>query len=331
MAREEIVSIRNPNGNVLFGILHIPDDEECQMGRIGINLLNPGLKNRVAPNRLYIKIARTLAGQGYYVLRMDPAGIGDSEGEIPEELVVDIWSDIQKGRFVKDVICMNDYFIKTWCIQNLVLMGSCGGAITALLAGDNDRRVRELVLIDVPVTLASSKTANEDYLAIIEADENYRSWLTSYYFRSLFNPRKWLRVLMMKSNFHAFAKVIILKVRELFMLEKDKHEKSEQVDVHNMNPYFLRSIKQVLSRDVNVLFLCAEKDTDTQLFYKGFRNVYLGPGNKYEGFYTVVEVKDANHIYTLKASQDDLIMKISEWMASFRYCKPLNQLKCPGR
>ncbi len=236
MTHEEIVSMKNPKGDVLFGIIHIPDNERCKISKIGINLLNPGLKNRVAPNRLYIKIARALADQGYYVLRMDPAGIGDSEGEIPEEFVVDIWSDIQQGRFVQDVMCMNDYFIKTWGIQNLILMGSCGGAITALLTGVNDHHARGLVLIDVPVTLASSKTATEDYLAIIEADENYRFWLTSYYFRSLFNPKKWLRFLMMKSDFHAIAKVITLKMKEIFMHEKDGPKKNEQVDVPNMNP-----------------------------------------------------------------------------------------------
>ncbi len=82
----------------------------------------------------------------------------------------------------------------------------------------------------------------------------------------------------------------------------------------------------MLARDVNVLFLCAERDTDTQLFYKGFRDVYLKPGKRYEGLCAVVEVKNANHIYTLKASQDDLIMRISEWIAVFGSRKSLNQL-----
>ena len=44
----------------------------------GVILLNSGLVHRVGPNRVYVKLARRLAGLGLTVLRFDYSGVGDS-------------------------------------------------------------------------------------------------------------------------------------------------------------------------------------------------------------------------------------------------------------
>ena len=85
---EEAVTFENKKGEKIFGIVHIPDLTPFGEKKVGINLLDPGIKYRVAPNRLNIKLARRLCQNGYYVLRFDPAGIGDSEGELPQNVLV---------------------------------------------------------------------------------------------------------------------------------------------------------------------------------------------------------------------------------------------------
>ena len=89
------------NGHRLMGILHMPEDR-VRRNR-GINLLSPGLKNRVAPNRMNVKMARILCEKGFPVLRFDPHGIGDSEGEIVrgERPVMNLWGLIREGRTFK--------------------------------------------------------------------------------------------------------------------------------------------------------------------------------------------------------------------------------------
>lgn len=317
MSKEDIVSLKNDNGQTLFGILHAPEDDRSGEPKIGINLINAGLKNRVAPNRLYVKIARYLALKGYYVFRMDQAGIGDSEGEIPEEDVVNIWGEIQQGRFVADTVKMNEFFMNACSLDKLILAGSCGGAITALLAAERDKRARGIVLIDVPVTFASTKTISEDYLNIIEADEVYRRSLTEYYLKSIFNPRKWLRILTMQSDYKAIIKTIALKIRDLSGAGKRNGINDDDVcssGISNLNPYFFRAFESVMIRGIPVLFICAEKDTDTQLFYKGFRDVQINKGDPHKNRYEIYEVEEANHIYTLTKSQDQLKEKISSWI-----------------
>jgi pimeloyl-ACP methyl ester carboxylesterase len=311
MPAEEIIQIKNAHDEIMYGILHIPE----QPNSVCINLLSPGLKNRVSPNRLYVRLARSLAEKGYHVLRMDPPGIGDSQGEIPEELVIDIWGDIQQGRFVQDAILMNDFLIKKTSARKLVMAGSCGGAISSLMSSEKDSRVKAAVLIDVPVTLASTKSVKEDYLSIIAADDSYRKHLTSYYIKSLFNPKKWLRVLTFKSDFSAIVQIIKLKIKGRPHPGKPVVEScDEENPVANINPHFKRAFSSLVSRKSPVLFLCAEKDTDTQLFYKGFRDIHLKDGNPFEGLYKIIEIEDANHIYTLRSSQDELIRAVTDWL-----------------
>lgn len=316
MPEKQIVTLKNKQGLFLHGILHIPDSRKEIKQKIGINLLNPGLKNRIAPNRLYVKIADDLSRQGYYVLRMDPTGIGDSEGNLPQNPIVDIWGQIQQGLFVNDTLAMNLFFIKNCKLDELVLAGSCGGAINALLTAEIDKSVKKLILIDVPVTLSSSKTISDDYLRILEADGNYRKYISHYYLKSVVNPKKWLRFFMLKSDYRAITKLIMLKIKEIRSAKSEGNEPTDSFVLDNLNPHFLRAFKRVCEFKRDILFLCAEKDPDTQLFDRGFRNVYLLPGNPYENRYSISIIEDANHIYTLKASQDLLMENISSWLES---------------
>ena len=156
---EEVISFRNNSNNELFGILHKPDRDGLVDGKIGINLLNPGLKNRVAPNRLNVKIARKLCELGYYVFRFDPHGIGDSKGEFMgfNEPIMDLWGGIQRGVFVEDTISANEYLYSHEGIKKLILIGQCGAAVTSSIVGSRDHRVDRLILINTPFTLLSSK------------------------------------------------------------------------------------------------------------------------------------------------------------------------------
>ena len=316
MPEKKIVSLKNNKGNCLYGILHLPYSPDKIQRKTGVNLLNPGLKNRVAPNRLYVKIAEALSRQGYYVLRMDPSGIGDSEGNLPHDTIADVWGQIQQGLFVSDTVAMNNFFIETCKLDELVLAGSCGGAINALLTAEVDKRVKKMILIDVPVTLSSSKTISEDYLKIIEADDAYRSSISKYYLKSIFNPKKWLRFLTVQSNYKVILKLLIIRIKDLYKKVSKNDDNSDSFDLENLNHHFIRAFKKNCAMKKDIIFLCAEKDTDTQLFNKGFLNVYLKKGNPYEDRYTISTIKDANHIYTLESSQAELLQRILDWLNS---------------
>jgi dienelactone hydrolase len=60
----------------LFGVLSRPSNGPKR--RTGVLLVNSGSVYRVAPNRLYVTLARRWASLGYTVVRMDIGGVGDS-------------------------------------------------------------------------------------------------------------------------------------------------------------------------------------------------------------------------------------------------------------
>ena len=82
--RRHTVQFVNPQGLQLVGIVHEPPPE--RRSRVGVILLSPGVKNRVAPHRLYVKMAERLLRRGLWVLRFDFYGLGDSEGRIGDPL-----------------------------------------------------------------------------------------------------------------------------------------------------------------------------------------------------------------------------------------------------
>ena len=160
---EEIVTLYNKNQNKLFGIVHIPDQPLANGKKVGINLLHPGVKYRVAPNRMNVKIARKLCQKGYYVFRFDPMGIGDSEGDLPDNILLqDIFEEIQTGLFVPDTMVANDFFCERYKLDQIILMGNCGGAITSIFTANEDRRVDAICLIDMPINFRTSKMTFAD-------------------------------------------------------------------------------------------------------------------------------------------------------------------------
>ena len=131
----------------LVGILSLPAHAVAVADVPSVVILNAGVIHRVGPNRLHVGLARTLAGQGFPVLRFDLSGIGDSEKRedaLPpaEAALADI----------RDAL---DHLDSTGRARGVVLAGLCSGANYALLSAAADPRVVGLILIDpyLPRTL----------------------------------------------------------------------------------------------------------------------------------------------------------------------------------
>lgn len=61
----------------LFGVLTIPVDHQAT--RPIVLIPSTGIDHRIGPGRLHVELARSLALRGYSSLRLDNAGLGDSE------------------------------------------------------------------------------------------------------------------------------------------------------------------------------------------------------------------------------------------------------------
>ena len=130
------ITIPNQQGHMLHGILHTPPPATAR--GVCVLLLSPGIKGRIGPHRLYLKLAAQLVPAGFHVLRFDFHGLGDSEGELHEELLADVYNTIQGGRYVEDTIAAMNWMEAEHGIAQFIGSGLCGGSITALLSAARD-------------------------------------------------------------------------------------------------------------------------------------------------------------------------------------------------
>lgn len=304
------VTISSKSGKRLFGILHASGQKASSTAII---LLSPGIKNRVAPHRLYVKMSRRWAEMGFTVLRFDPEGLGDSEGDIAETLTAELYRSIQTGRFVDDTICAMDWMDRECGTKKYVLSGLCGGAITGLLAGAVDSRVDSLLGLGIPVVLDGSEVDERKNIteARLEA-------LKKRYIRRLFDPKAWGRFLSFRSDYRLIMKSLLQGGCKSKENMPDVHVLSDTVFNHipgsNYNPYFTPAFYKMVSSSRRLLLIFSEADRLYWEFDEKFARWFGEDLKKYNSFYEVSIIKNANHIFSLKETQDEMLALSCDWL-----------------
>src|SRR5689334_6403855 len=195
-----IVTVRNSRGNALHCMLEEPAGG-ARGARFAALLLCSGVKTRVAPHRLYRKLAATFVARGVPVLRVDFAGLGDSEGEWPDDSLDAIYGLTERGHCVDDVRSACDWLQAHCGIRRFIAGGLCGAALTALHLGMQDERLAALYAIGLPATYLGAGA--EPVLSSHEM-RMYRM----RYLRKLIRPSSWLRFLSMKSDYRLMLRMV---------------------------------------------------------------------------------------------------------------------------
>ena len=121
-------------GKRLFAILHSPNNSR---ERKGIIFCHPYSEEKQHSYRILVRFARELCDRGFYVLRFDCFGYGDSQGDFEEATI-----ETQ----ISDTIKAIDIMKTQVNIEKIGLLGlRLGGTITAL-AANRDARIEKLIL-----------------------------------------------------------------------------------------------------------------------------------------------------------------------------------------
>jgi len=123
----------------LVGVL-TEAEAEAEPRLPAVVFLNAGMLHRVGPNRLYVRIARTLAHRGFTSLRFDRSGVGDSPPRTDGLSV--------RAAALSDVREALDFVAARRSASSFILVGLCSGADLAVQAAIADERVVGAVLID---------------------------------------------------------------------------------------------------------------------------------------------------------------------------------------
>lgn len=311
------VIMKNRNGMNLYGMLHVPDDSARRS--TGIILLSPGIKSRIAPHRLYVKMARHYASTGYVVLRFDYHGLGDSEGDVKEEFVADFYGSIQRGRYVDDVLAAMDYMKEQQAVGQFVVGGLCGGAITGLAAASNDQRIVGLLGLGIPVILDGSDVDHS-----ISMTEGQANRIRNAYINKILSPSAWKRFISFNSDYREIYRLFFKKSKDKPVVRSPgsslaatgvKLPENVERAGGNFNPLFPVIFHKMISTSRKMLLIFSDMDRlyweFDEKFWKPYSDVLL----QYQHNVEIRVLKDANHILSFTESQKEMLNLTGDWLS----------------
>jgi alpha-beta hydrolase superfamily lysophospholipase len=178
-----------------FGIVTEPATGELR--RRGVILLNDGATHHIGSNRMGVALARGWARRGYFVLRLDLIGIGDSS--LRDESASNA---VFSPDAVEDVRTAVEYMRNQYGIGAIALAGLCSGAFHALRAAVCGLAVDRLLMVNpLHFFWEDGLTSEEMELAeVVQSAQRYR--------HQAFSMESMKRVLTGKANFQRIFRII---------------------------------------------------------------------------------------------------------------------------
>ncbi|MBS0315687.1 MAG: alpha/beta fold hydrolase [Proteobacteria bacterium] len=175
-------------GDALFGVLAEPVDPAARpsAAQTGVLLLNVGGHYRIGPGRIYVNLARALAGAGYRALRFDVAGFGDSRADPAAGS-----GTLYERDCDADIDAAIDLMIDRGCTR-IVLLGICTGSFLAFQTALVDSRVDSQILLNT-LRLERKPTTEVTDDRAIQVSAVHKS--THFYRRALLNASTYRRLL----------------------------------------------------------------------------------------------------------------------------------------
>ncbi|MFP3602060.1 serine aminopeptidase domain-containing protein [Paraburkholderia sp. SIMBA_053] len=203
---ETPVSIDNGR---LFGIYCVPHSHAATSGGASapaVLIVNTGAVSRIGNARLGVRFARRLARQGIASLRVDLGGLGDSQPSLDAVTLDALYA--QNG--ADDAACAARWLTARGH-RGAVLLGICAGAYVGLHAASREPAVTGAMLVNLQkFTWRNICDENGKPTVRVAAIGSTRS-----YFRSMCEPRKWLRVVKGQTGGWPVARELATRVAAL--------------------------------------------------------------------------------------------------------------------
>jgi pimeloyl-ACP methyl ester carboxylesterase len=295
----EVVAITNRKEEQLYGIVTSPIQE--QTSKKVIISCYTGVACKAGPGNCYRWIGDRLSAEGYYVVRFDQSGSGDSQGDLPNMSTSEYFQMIQSGRAVPDTVEVIEWVMKTLHPIKIYLLGHCGGCITAAMAAIEKIQVIDgLIFIAIPVL-------NSQVGAEPMREREARS-VSRDYLKRLSDPQSYLRFLrgqtdmtLLKTSFAAYGKSIMKKVMRPFLPTK------KRVQLHPLfNQHFWQAFQELMRQKKRILFLMAELDDETLDFNNEFKTKVLDQHPDYAELCTLEYLPQTDHAIMFEESRNTL-------------------------
>ncbi len=289
--------------HTLAGIITEPDTAPGENMPVVI-LSNAGLIHRIGPNRIYVKLARELAQQGFTVLRFDLSGIGDSVTR-PDNMPVEEFT-------IDDMLQAMNYMAETFGARKFVLGGHCAGAYHSIRTAVQDARVSGVVMINPDGGEAEWKEYDKKR-KLAQYYENY------YGKKTLLDPQRWRRFFTAQVSYRSVLKNVFKNViwnrlsGMFFRIRQRLNTPKPQPTAADEKLFTVEAIVRKLPELTSqVLLVYSENATSLE-------RVQISMGKELkrlqaDGKLQLSVIPGADHIFSPLASQTCLFQTVAQWM-----------------
>ena len=143
--KRELILLKS-SGVPLVTTCHWPiaEDSGSEQSRVGIVYLNALSVPRTHFGDSAVYWADSFASFGYPAFRLDMSGLGDSDGDIADDLV----SFINSGGYEESLRSTLDELVDRYNLSGVTVIALCAGAVSAMYAAASSSKCRGLVLLD---------------------------------------------------------------------------------------------------------------------------------------------------------------------------------------
>lgn len=303
------VSVVSRGGHTMYGVATSP----ASGARHKVILFcQAGLQSKSGVGDYFRWLGDRLALQGFHVVRFDPAGTGDSAGQVAQEMLLNnFFLKIQSGVFTEDTLDWVAWCKRTFPNTEIFLWGQCGGCISALMASaEEPRGIGGLILLATPVLFSPTLDIVREYDAMIAGKG---------YLRKLLQPKSYLRLLSGQSEYQLITGTIqtMLRKGKKKLFNSLETFKKEPIPDHAMfNWYLWDAFHEVMRKKKPILFLNAQLDNETPEFNDEFKSKVLDKRRAFSRLCTVAYLRKADHSLMLEEAREYSLEAILRWMGA---------------
>jgi pimeloyl-ACP methyl ester carboxylesterase len=289
-------------GVVLYGVITEPP--KCEKRDRAIILLNSGAVSHTGPNRLYVSLSRLWARRGYTTLRLDMAGLGDSDARFgrPD-------SHIFPPEALDDIGCAIEFIRARYAISDISLAGICSGAYHALQAAIAGLPVNRILMVNPRQFLWEEGLWK---VGMGDSDEMlrpvYAARSLDYYFKRALSSHTWIRLLTGRLTVSRHVRAIL--ARPLVVLQSTLRNWARRLRIRL--PHDLGwELEDIGARGVRMVFIFAygEWGLDVLNIQGGSSAARLGERC------SIHIIHEADHTFSKRSAQAALESCLSDELA----------------
>lgn len=281
----------------LFGIVTKPPTDEKR--KRGVILLNAGATYHIGPNRQYVSLARQWARRGYYVLRFDLQGLGDSgtrNGHPDDEVFPPAALD--------DIRAAIKFMRSHYGVSDFSLCGICSGAYHALRAAAAAMPITRVLMIN-PRNFYWEHGTEIDALTPGEVLLRSRQQR-----QRIFSQEAWKRVLGGQVDIPRLA--LIYAHRPLIAIGNVLRRVASALKLRILRQDIGAELEEMVSRGIKVTFVFARSEPGLELLrvQGGSRLARLGDRCR------IHVIENADHVFSRADTREIMEQAISQELYS---------------